>query len=53
MNIDDIYVSYWAKPAPKFSEMELALMEGGHSLEEEKKFSFLQELNNQNLSTNQ
>ena len=31
--IDDIYINYWGKQKPKFTEMELALMEGGHSLE--------------------
>ncbi len=32
MSIDEIYFNFWGKPKPKFTEMELALMEGGHSL---------------------
>lgn len=43
--IDDIYVNFWGKPAPKFSDMDIALMEGGHSLEKEEKFSFLKSIN--------
>lgn len=31
--IDDIYHNFWGKQKPKFTAMELALMEGGHSLE--------------------
>ena len=45
------YVSFWKrKPVietkPVFTEMQIALMEGGHSLEEKKvdKFPFLKEL---------
>jgi len=45
------YISFWKKKPiienkPVFTEMQLALMEGGHSLEEKKieKFSFLKEL---------
>lgn len=34
MNIDNIYVNFWGKQKPKFTEMEIALMEGGHSLSE-------------------
>ena len=44
MNIDDVYVNFWGKTKPKFSELEIALMEGGHSLEKEEKFSFLKSL---------
>lgn len=33
MKIDDVYYNFWGKQRPKFTEMELALMEGGHSLE--------------------
>ena len=33
--IDDIYYNFWGKQKPKFTEMELALMEGGHSLEKD------------------
>lgn len=32
-DIDSIYINFWGKPKAKFSEMEIALMEGGHSLE--------------------
>lgn len=35
--IDDIYVNYWCKSKPAFTELEIALMEGGHSLEKEDK----------------
>ena len=31
--IDDIYHNFWGKQKPKFTSMELALMEGGHCLE--------------------
>lgn len=44
MNINEVYVNFWGKPKQRFSEYELALMEGGHSLEKPKKFTFLQEL---------
>ena len=42
----DFYVNFWGKPERKFTEMEIALMEGGHSLESQKedKFSFLKQL---------
>ena len=40
-SVDDIYYNFWGKQQPKFTEMELALMEGGHSLEN----------NNENSST--
>lgn len=30
--IDNIYVNYWGKQKPQFTEMELALMEGGHDI---------------------
>lgn len=44
-DIDDSYVNFWGKPKAQFSEMELALMEGGHSIEQEKtKFSFIKSL---------
>lgn len=56
MNIDDIYVSFWGKQKPKFTEMELALMEGGHSLETKqpsmqfiKELKELQEKRNENI----
>lgn len=42
--IDDIYISFWGKPKPKFTAIELALMEGGHSLDKPKKYTFLREL---------
>jgi hypothetical protein len=47
MNIDDVYVNFWGKAKPKFTELELALMEGGHSLEKESKLSFIKELSKQ------
>jgi hypothetical protein len=34
MSIDTYYVNHWGKPKPEFTEMELALMEGGHSVSE-------------------
>jgi len=44
MSIDSIYHNHWGKQKPKFSAMELALMEGGHSLEKAEKFSFLKSI---------
>lgn len=46
MNINDVYVNYWGKPKPEFTDYERALMEGGHSLNEpaEEKFTFLKSL---------
>jgi len=48
--IDSIYPNYWKiKQKPKFTEIELAVMEGGHSLEAEPKkesFSFIKSLKN-------
>lgn len=46
LNINDVYINFWDKPKveSQFTEMELALMEGGHSLETPKQFSFLREL---------
>ena len=42
------YYNFWKvkKELPKFSEMELALMEGGHSIEKPKKetYSFIKSL---------
>lgn len=38
------YINFWGKQKPKFSAMELALMEGGHSLEKPEKFSFLKSI---------
>lgn len=42
------YYNFWKvkKEQPKFSEMELALMEGGHSIEKPKKetYSFIKSL---------
>lgn len=43
MSIDDVYFNFWGKPQRKFTEMELALMEGGHSLEEPK-YEFIKTL---------
>lgn len=34
MRIDNVYINFWGKPKPQFTEMELALMEGGHSVTE-------------------
>ena len=44
--IDKIYHNFWGKPKPKYSEMEMAAMEGGHSLEEPGKpqFEFIKSL---------
>lgn len=36
MNIKEVYVNFWGKPKPEYTEMEMALMEGGHCLEEPK-----------------
>jgi hypothetical protein len=33
-DIDSIYINFWGKTTPKFTEYEIALMEGGHSLED-------------------
>lgn len=49
------YHNFWGiKQAPKFTEMELALMEGGHSLQQaqkEDRFTFLKLLSeNKNAS---
>ena len=51
MEIDSGYQNFWGKPKqkPKFTEMELALMEGGHSIEDCKtettnKMKFFKEL---------
>lgn len=46
MNIDDIYINFWGKQKPKFTELELAVMEGGHSLESDN------EKNTNNTNTN-
>ncbi len=46
-DIDDMYVNFWGKPQRKFTEMEIALMEGGHSLKQEaaeSKFAFFKKL---------
>jgi hypothetical protein len=53
-NIDDVYVNFWGKPKqplPVFTETELALMEGGHCLEEpvKIKMSFLKSLTEHSL----
>jgi len=39
--IDNVYINFWGREKPKFTDMELALMEGGHSLQNDTKFSFL------------
>lgn len=40
------YINRWGKPKPKFTDMEMAAMEGGHSIEEPAKpqMEFLKEL---------
>ena len=43
-NIDSVYHNFWGKSKPKFTELELAAMEGGHSLEETSSMPFLKEL---------
>ena len=50
MTIDDVYYNFWGKQRPKFTEMELALMEGGHSIEQEEKYTFLKQLRDNNES---
>ena len=43
--IDAIYPNYWKiKKQPEFTEMELAIMEGGGSLEKEPKLPFIKSL---------
>jgi hypothetical protein len=46
--IDAIFPNFWLKPKaePKFTELELALMEGGHSIEKEKTqtYSFIKSI---------
>ncbi len=44
MKVDDIYINFWGKPKKEFTEMEIALMEGGHSLQKESKFTFLKSI---------
>ena len=43
--IDSIYHNFWGKPKPQFTDMEMAAMEGGHSLEElATQFNFIKSL---------
>lgn len=44
--IDKIYHNFWGKPQPRFTDMEMAAMEGGHSLEEPAapQFTFIKSL---------
>ena len=56
MDNDCGYISFWKKKIiteskPEFTEMELAVMEGGHSIEELKveKFSFIKSLQTEHL----
>ena len=44
--INKIYHNYWGKDKPVFTDMEMAAMEGGHSLEEPAKpqFDFIRSL---------
>jgi hypothetical protein len=53
MTSDSGYINFWKieKPkveeTPRFTDMELALMEGGHSIgKEDDKFQFLKQLKN-------
>ena len=50
MTIDDVYYNFWGKQKSKFTEMELALMEGGHSIEKEEKYTFLKQIRDINES---
>lgn len=45
-DIKNIYHNFWGKPKPEFTDMEMAAMEGGHSLEEpaKPKFEFIKSL---------
>lgn len=44
--INDVYVNFWGKSKPQFTDMEIAAMEGGHSIEEpiNPRFSFIKSL---------
>ncbi len=44
--MNEVYFNFWGKPRREYTEMEVALMEGGHSIEPEKedKFTFLKTL---------
>jgi hypothetical protein len=48
-DINSVYVNFWGKDKPKFTELELAIMEGGHSLESKpivpSKLQFIKDLN--------
>lgn len=46
MKTNNGYVNFWGKTLPEFTEMELALMEGGHCLTQpvEVKMSFIKSL---------
>ena len=45
-SVDSGYVNFWGKPKPQFTDMEMAAMEGGHSIEEPTKpqFDFIKSL---------
>lgn len=45
-SVNDGYVNLWSKPKPQFTDMEMAAMEGGHSIEEPTKplFDFIKSL---------
>lgn len=46
------YINYWGIEKPQFTEMELALMEGGHSINQpEEKYTFLKSLKEQPSDT--
>lgn len=46
MKTDSGYINFWQKNRPKFTDMEMAIMEGGHSLEKSQpeKYSFIKSL---------
>lgn len=43
-DIDSVYINFWGKQKPEFTAMEVALMEGGHSLEKPATMSFIKSL---------
>ena len=46
--IEKAYPGFWVKPKPAFTPLEIAVMEGGHSLEENntEAYSFIKFLKN-------
>lgn len=41
---DTGYINFWGKQKPKFTEMEIALMEGGHCLAKPATMEFIKSL---------